>query len=234
MGRGQPAVGPGSAGRHGGLVVDPHAGPPSDGASGADAGVLGFRWPGDGTSVGEAPAQASGQYARHPPGGGRCVGTSTGAQQQSGSSGGRHAQTAQRASAGAAELLWARAQLAHAVPVRAGHRGRVRQHRTEDAGWGDARGQHPAHRVVRCRGALRQPQRWPSVAAAAQRTARARGRERVAAVPIAWAPLCPLPDTWFARAGGICVNSECGPDAPAASRLAEPPRGTAGAFSTHP
>ena len=116
---------------------------------GADAAVLGHRWPGDGTSVGEAPAQASGQYARHPPGGGRCVGTSTGAQQQSGSSGGRHAQTAQRASAGAAELLWARAQLAHAVPVRAGHRGRVRQHRTEDAGWGDARGQHPAHRVVR-------------------------------------------------------------------------------------
>ena len=61
---------------------------------------------------------------------------------------------------------------------------------------------------------------------ALQRTCGSRTDRMGTALPAAW-PLV------RARCR-ICVHSDSGPDAPAASRLAEPPRGTAGAFSTHP
>jgi len=51
------------------------------------------------------------------------------------------AQTLLRAAAGADELLWTRAQLAHAGSAPSGRRGRARKHRAADAGWGDARSQ---------------------------------------------------------------------------------------------
>ena len=98
---------------------------------------------GDGSSLGEAARADGPKWPRHAQGGGRRVGPRIGAWQLPagrGSAAGP-AQTLLRAAAGADELLWTRAQLAHAGSAPSGRRGRARKHRAADAGWGDARSQ---------------------------------------------------------------------------------------------